>query len=251
MHLAPPPAAAPAPVVVATPAPVTISAPAPTPAPVVSYRSGHADKSEGLSLSVDRTRQEILLRLSFISAGILGAGFLVLLAFSYLFGKQSSIPSRPVLTRDTTTDMRNRPPQSGVLNLATSRTEVRGGDVLSPGAARTQTPQQPPTFSVDDPKRQAGLYYVVIQSYPQEEMANKAREMLIADGVPCTIEHNMPVPWSSKWYCLVGTRGFSTTTRSQEYAGYLKRIDTISRAHAVKGSFQEFRPVAHLWGKTR
>jgi hypothetical protein len=167
-----------------------------------------------------------------------------LVAGAYLAGQRWS-QIRPVLTATTTEQLRALPRQPGVL-------QVRPGDAReNPQAESPSTPlptggQQQPAQSR---KRAAGLNYIIIQSYPdkEKEMATAAMNLLIQNGIDCTIEQGL-AGWKPNWYMVVGLAGFkSPITTSPEYDAYINLVRKVSDKHADRKSFKAFDPQPVKW----
>ena len=102
---------------------------------------------------------------------------------------------------------------------------------------------------VDDPRRQVDLNYVVIQSYPNEAMANEARELLKRSNVGTTVERGLR-GWGPTWYSVVSTKGFAQRS-SPECRAYMDQIKAISNQHMKQRSFKAFEPTLYKWGAER
>ncbi|HEX2973779.1 MAG TPA: hypothetical protein VHP11_15715 [Tepidisphaeraceae bacterium] len=95
--------------------------------------------------------------------------------------------------------------------------------------------------------RKAGLNYIIVQSYPEAEMANEAVKVLSENGIDSTVERNLQ-GWSKDWHIVVGLEGFDRISNSARYDAYVKKIRDISEKYAKKSSFKAFAPTAIKWG---
>lgn len=236
-----------------------VSPPAATPveAPVIrsapAVQSGQSGRAEGVSVAVDPSRHEVSLRFSYVSAAICAVAVVVLLGLAYLFGRQSLGSPRPVLAQEPVRELRNKAAAPQVLKLSQSETPGGGDETrVAPPATRGTTPRfnepaPPNNFVVDDPRRQAGLNYVVIQSYPSQQMADEVVQLLARNGVSATVERGLK-GWSRSWYMVVGTRGFARISAA-EYKAYITQLKTISDKNLHQRSFKAFMPQAYKWGQ--
>jgi len=269
-HLAPavmiaPPPPLPTPVI-----PVAVAAPAPRVERVAPRRErtsrdngGGGDRCEGITVSVDAGRREIALRLSYVSAGICVTAVVVLLGLSYLFGTQRSGGTRTVISKDTTAAIKAGPVVPSLLARSTtpagvgrdaagSGTAARAPVGNAGGAARpaggTSDARTPAPAGVDGVKRTANLNYLVVQSYPNKEMAEEAVEVLRKEGIGATVEKGLR-GWAPRWFTVVGTKGFARTRDVPEYQEYVKKVVAIStKRHAQQKSFTAFMPLPYQWG---
>jgi hypothetical protein len=244
-------------------APIAAPVVAPPVAPPVAAASAAlgsatADRAEGIAFSIDRARREISIRMSYWSTAVCVLAVFVLGGVCYLLGRQSGGVSRPVLASETVSEIRARPPQANV--LSPSRSEVPGGGerasadsgvAPAPEGARQTAPvgpaTQPATFTIDDPRRQGGLNYIVVQSYPTKEMADEIVNLLKRNSISATVERGLK-GWGPQWYCVVGTKGFARIS-SQEFRDGVAQIKAISSANLSRRSFKAFEPLAYKWGQ--
>jgi hypothetical protein len=100
-----------------------------------------------------------------------------------------------------------------------------------------------------DVKRQVGLNYVIVQSYPNEEDANKARDALNQAGILCTVERGIP-GWKSTWYMVVGINGYDKI-RTKEFEQYIESINAVSAKFGGNSKFKKFEPQPKKWEGTK
>ena len=112
----------------------------------------------------------------------------------------------PALANTSTAQLRKNPPTPGVIHVQRRAAGAPAPETIVPqetetgarttGAVSTGTrapqqsfnePRPPTTFFTDDPHRQSGLIYVIMQSYPDKETAEKAADFLTRIGIPCTV----------------------------------------------------------------
>jgi hypothetical protein len=225
-------------------------------------------RTQPVAVSVDSDRQQINLRLSYTSALIGGFGVFIALGLAVLIGKGLSHGPSPAIANTSTQQLKQRAATPGVLNVPRRGTTGRNYDVTEDPTVRTsgsastgtRNPQQsfndprpPATFFTDDAHRSSGLNYAIIQSYPDKATAEKTAEFLTKNGIPCTVEKdlpNWPLPWRDGCV-VVGIRGFGKMSRNPELEAYKKAITDVSakftngRTHA-----SGFTATMYLWRKS-
>jgi hypothetical protein len=230
-------------------------------------------RAQPVAVSVDPDRQLISLRMSYTSALIGGFGVFIALAVAVLIGKGLTRGPSPAIASTSTQQLKQRPPTPGVMNVPRrseqvsigtndavegSAPRVAGGSTVSTGTRNPQQsfndPRPPATFFTDDAHRQSGLNYAIIQSYPDKEMADKAAEFLTKNGIPCTVEKNLP-GWSgnSASVCfVVGIRGFAKISNNPALDAYKKSIiDVGARYSSGRARFTGFGTVSmYQWRKS-
>jgi hypothetical protein len=183
---------------------------------------------------------ELHLRMTRTTAFMAVMGVLALLVAAYLAGQRSVADPRPALAPSTGPELLQGQPNPAVV--------VVGRPV---DAGFPDTPEAGDSRAGRPPARIVGLNYVVIQSYPEQElaMAEEAVKYLQTNGLDATIEKNLP-RWSrANWYTVVGTVGFERIS-SPEYQAYVRKVQDISNRYAKPGSFKAFEPKPYSWGRT-
>ena len=89
------------------------------------------------------------------------------------------------------------------------------------------------------------MQYVLIQSYPDPEDANDARDALLKAGIDCTVEKG--TPWARLWSSVIGTRRFDHTHNNPEFDAYVKSIRDVSNSFAPASKFHRFEPQVVGW----
>jgi len=230
--------------------------------------SAPAPRVQPVAVSVDPDKQQISLRLSYTSALIGGFSLFIALGLAVLIGKSLSKGPSTAIANTSTTTLKQRPPTPGVLNVP-RRNDVLGSNDTAEGygarpANSTSTgtrapqptfndPRPPATFFTDDPHRSVGLNYMIIQSYPNKETAEKAADFLTKHGITCTVEKNLPnwrLPWNDGCV-VVGIRGFAKVTNNPSLDAYKKSImDVSGKFTSNRAGFAAFAPTPYLWKKS-
>ena len=115
----------------------------------------------------------------------------------------------------------------------------------------------PAPLIVHDIKRQVGLNYVVVQSYPSEKDATEARDLLLKNGIACTIEKPpSALRLPDTWFSVVGTSGFEKIS-TREWENYVTSIAAVSSKFEATGKssgtskFKKFQPLGVKWRETK
>ncbi|HSI35218.1 MAG: hypothetical protein ACAI43_19405 [Phycisphaerae bacterium] len=219
-----------------------------------------------VSVRLDPERQQINLRLSYTSAMIGGFGLVVVIGVAVLIGKGLSRGPTPAIAGPTTPQLRQGPANPNVLNVPARRPETPTGAGVKASVAGTGTPAgtrgtppargsepaPPTTFFTDDPRRTNGLNYVIIQSYPDRDTADKAAEFLTKHGIACTVEKGLPA-WPLPWpegVTVVGIRGFTRITGNADADAYIASINAASQKFAGNRGIKAFQPLFYKWRKS-
>ena len=220
-----------------------------------------AGRPRALHVMTNSSAKQLTLQVSYTSAIISTFTVVVLIVCAYLLGRHAGPGSRPVIAALSTEEMRQLPPQPSVLEvepgnrtrayLPISPTTGAVEATLGPAASRNLRPQTfndpkpPATLVVQDSKRSIGLNYVIVQSYPDEAEASGARDLLVQNGILCTVETGLP--YAPKWHSVVGITGFDKIKNSREYDAYIKAIDDVGKKFAGNSKFKKFEPKAYKW----
>jgi hypothetical protein len=185
---------------------------------------------------------------SIVAFGVLFVGGLLI-----MIGHHLTRTATPLLADVTTEELRKGPAHREVLELpqrgnvgpslmvSEPKPTARQAAAIETQASSTGTPQP-------EGKRYMNFNYVMIQSYPEEEieMAEKAAAFLNSHGVACTVEKGV------KGFLKVSVVGLDGFTRisSPEFKSYVEHIKTLS-AEFTRGthSFKGFDPRAKKWDK--
>jgi hypothetical protein len=247
----------------------------PTTVAVARPRRGAA-----FQFTIDRDRQELYLRVRYTAAIVAGFALVVVIALAYLGGRHMARGPSATLASQSSEEIAAGPIEKGVLDVGTRSGASTfaassnpglgvGGISAQPAPLRTndaslvpnpnnapprQTgpstpaapPKQPPA-DFENGRRIVGKQYVVIQSYAgdQQKLAEEARDFLIRNGVPCTVEKGV-AGWPPAWHTVVGTQGFDRASGPQ-YEAYREKVIGIGRDFAGKSAWKQFDPRAIRW----
>jgi len=212
--------------------------------PSLSSSPSPSESMRRPGISFDPDHQTIPLKLTDTTAAITAVALVVVLCLVYLVGR--SLRSGPAVANASPSieETLNQPPQPQVLDVP--RTTDAPSDNPAP-AGQPPAPTPPSSVVVQDGKRQNGLNYVVVQSYPDEKTATEVRNLLVQNNIGATIEKGLR-GLNPNWYIVVGTDGFARIS-SQEYQAYIRRLQNISAKYAQKGSFKSFEPMGYRWDR--
>jgi len=226
-----------------------------------SPRRSDSNWSSAVHLDFDRVAKEVTLRLRYTTAIVSLFAMCALIGLAYVIGGHLSHEPLTVASDAHSTTIQQllkQPPQVGVIVLNRPKPPRPAAvDVPTPvpvetpvanvdNSAPTATVSLVPSGAETRLPRTIGLNYAIVQTYPPEEQqtAEAARDFLISNGIPCTLETTDYVR-NPRWLCLVGTAGF-TKISSQDYKAY---VDSIVRLGQMFPSshFDRFKPAAYKW----
>jgi hypothetical protein len=268
--------------VVEEPVAVPAAAEQPAPEPVAveikpERPSPRAYNDRDPAISLDSAAGDIRFRLSYAGLVAIGFIFVLLLAIAFIAGRQMSSQSA---FEDSGTDSgigatgssgpATAPTSGLMIGLAPANTPANTpvtedampvrADVLSvpsrgnkPAAvskvntSAVNTSAIPATSAPPLPikaTRDIGMVYVVVQSYAEQELAQKACDFMNHAGIPCSLVQG-PAHWApGDWYSVVGLQPF--TKHDPSLADYERAV----RALGVKFTthpIDQFQPAAYTW----
>lgn len=195
------------------------------------------------AIHIDRDQHIVHFRMSLASAIISLFAIVVLIIIGFLVGQHFGRKSAP-MTAITTEDLLKSEPNPQVMDVSPPpERPVQPTDNAAPQPARAERNEK----SAENMQRQAGLNYVIMQSYPpdMESSAVEAEKVLRARGIPCTVE---PAPSRLRlgrgWVSVVGTTGFSSISGS-EYKNYIRTAESANSS--LTGKFKKLTPLAYKW----
>jgi hypothetical protein len=260
--------AAPAETAATAPAQAPLAAPAAASAPAQPAAAGPIQTPARRPLSTlsrplnsdretDRGWNRITLRFTYANCAIILCAVAVIVGSAFVIGRHLS--RGPAQANAGSIDqLRHAKPNPEVLKVGESPANTANSKPVSanppvdafangnspPAPVPVPTPSQ--AASATPGKRIVGMQYVVVQSYPKEADAQAAADLLIKNGIPCTVERNL-AGWGPSWFCVVGATGFDHTRNNPEYAKYLQSISGVSEKFAGKIKFKQFDPMAYTW----
>jgi hypothetical protein len=217
-----------------------------------------------VDVTLNADRQEISFKLTYTSAAVGAFALVVVLSLAYIIGRKVNAgPSSAVAATVSTSDLRKRPAQTGVLDLAKARSKGDGVTSIAPdgdesaniveptNTGRAPSPPTPVKAAPAAPfngKRLINQNYVIIQGFPAEEkaLAEEAVAKLMDARIGATIERGIG-GYPSTWYIVVGTIPFERTKNNSVYDAYIESIMKVSAQYAGKSQFKKFAPYAKKW----
>ncbi len=195
-------------------------------------------------MQVDRSRQVIRFSLTYTSAGVAAFALLVALSLAYYLGRSAASGPRLAATSVTTEQLRNGPSNPSVLDVGSGAAPVTVANQAVPARNPTPVPPPPPA-AANKGQRIVGMNYVIVQSYPKEEDAREAAEILQQHGIPVSVVKG--TAFAPRWYSVVGMKPFDHLSNNPEYAAYVKQIKQISDKFAGNSRFKKFEPRPYKW----
>lgn len=245
------------------------TAQAPLPATYGEYATGTFDDVETTdeigappierpSLAVNTKKKVFNLQFTYGTAVVAGFGVVVLALLAFIIG---SALTRGPKSADAGVDidqLRSGPAFPEVLQVSNTETTTPKRESASladaprprpvqtqAGVVKQNTPVKPPIIPTNV-KRIIGMQYILVQSYPDEEDATDAMNLLLKNGVQCTVEKNIP-GWGSSWYCVLTTIGFERTKSNPDFDQQVKAIRDIGAQFGDSSKFKKFEPRAIGW----
>lgn len=222
-----------------------------------SAASAPAPRHQGIDLRLDSESQRISFHFTYTSALVTAFTVLVVVGLAYIIGRHVAAGPSLAVAGPSTEQIRRGPVREGVLDVKPAQNS--GGATRSTPAptpieneeALTAVPPAPhpaPTATEPAAQRVIGRNYVIVQGYPDEKDALAARDLLNSNGVPCTVEKDLP-GWAitKNWYIVVGLTGFDRPRNNPEYDAYEKKIRELSNQFARNSKFKKFEPHAYRW----
>ena len=219
-----------------------------------------------VDVKLDADRQQISFKLTYTSAAVGAFALVVVLSLAYIIGRKVNAgPASAVAATVSTSDLRKRPAQSGVLEVAKGQQSNRSGgvarlvpdgdesaNIIDPAPTnRAPTPPAPVSAAPVAPfngKRLINQNYVIIQGFPAEEktLAEEAVAKLKEARIGATVERGIG-GYPSTWFIVVGTIPFERTKNNPVYDAYIESIMKVSAQYAGKSQFKKFAPYAKKW----
>jgi hypothetical protein len=95
-----------------------------------------------------------------------------------------------------------------------------------------------------NPVREVGTTYLVIQSYDEKQLAQKACDFLNRSGVKCSLVQGLK-DWAPRdWYCVVGLEPF--TANDPNLNGYERKVTALGLKFSNK-QLNQFEPKPYVW----
>gem|GEM_PF-3288783 len=187
--------------------------------------------------------------LSYPTMFIAAAAFLMLLTVAFLAGRKGA--PRLALTGPTLEQLQQSKPSPEVMNLKNTRAEttLSGGEGKSAKSAevapRNEPVRQQPAAQplTPDRRRIVGRNYIIAQSYPDPDNAEKAAALMQKNNIPVSVEQLDAAPG---WYCVVTQVGFDRVSSPdcERYQKLIKDLSPQARSAKLK-SFDE--PYLYKW----
>jgi len=140
------------------------------------------------------------------SGGIVLAAVIVVLGTGWIYTHRAHHAT-------TTQLLLQGPTHPEVLEVAAAKPPAANAQLATPAAA------------VEPPAREVNLYYLLIHLYDTNAAASRVRDYLIAHGIPCTVEQNIPGV-DSHFFALVGLTPFGRAG-SADYTAYTQDVKNL------------------------
>jgi len=187
---------------------------------------------------INSAAREFQFRLSY--GGLIAIGFILVMALAIAFIAGTRASS---LASSNSDDGSSAPKQSTTADTAGMTAAVgptEPVEAANPQPVKPEVlsiPQHPARPAVVDPRtpvpaplpikntRDIGMMYVVVQSYPEHDLAQRACDYMNQAGIPCTLVQG-PAGWAlNDWYSVIGLQPFNK--HDPALAGYERAVRAI------------------------
>jgi hypothetical protein len=178
-----------------------------------------------------------------------GAAIAAIFITLMLLARHFVHPSPP--TPNLAQALRNGPAHPNVLNVgadsSASTPDASAEIELDERQASDHQPaDQAAVSNLAQPgQRIVNMNYVLMQSYFEEKTAEEARDYLVKNGVPCTIERGVK-GWRPDFYQVIGLQGFVRAS-SAECRAYMHNVENLGETFSPKSKYKRFQPEAIKW----
>jgi hypothetical protein len=241
--------------------PTTSPIPEPTPEPMAAEIKPERSRSRedrDPAMRIDSAAGDIRFRLSYAGVAAIAFIFTIALAIAYLAGKRTVPDSEDASPAPKTTAAASSPasatnglmvavgPSDGQSAPASPADSVHS-DVLSvpPRPPRATDPGKSASAALPiKTTREIGMMYVVVQSYAEQELAQKACDFMNRAGVPCTLVQG-PANWAPRdWYSVVGLQPFAR--HDPAMAEYERAVKALGMKFTSR-TIDQFQPQGYTW----
>jgi hypothetical protein len=199
-----------------------------------------------LDIHLDRTRRQIMLRVSYRSAAVAACAGMLGILLAYIVGSHMSRGPARAMADPSTDSLRAGPAHPEVLNSVAPPTPDDPIRASGPTTAPSGDAQPAPYSFIDNP-RVIGRHYVVVQMYTDRKTAEDAAAMLTTNNVPCTVETGFVGVATANWFCVVGQTGFDKVKGNAAYDHYEKQILQLSTQIPAGAKPRKLDPKAYAW----
>ncbi len=197
------------------------------------------------AVSLDRAAGEVRVRLSYAGAILAAMILLLVLVIAYLAGTTRSGTAAEATAVDPPAAADPRPAAASGMMAAVSTDRPAAAPEPPPAAPATAaTPE--PAAPVQPAARQVGLMYVVMQSYPDRDMARQACDFLNHAGVPCDVVLSPSGVALREWYSVVGLQSFPRSAHGPAMQAYLKQLTALGPKFSGT-AYNQFQPQPYTW----
>jgi hypothetical protein len=201
----------------------------------------------------DRDRQEITINMRYTTAIVSAFAILVAVGLAYTVGRRIAtgptlayaslstdqllhIPADPSAMDVRQQTSSPTPAPAGVSHFA-PLSAAGDGTAIAPAPVASRT-----SMEINQP-RSVGLNYIIVQSYNTEKLADEARDFLIKNNVPCTVEK------ISNFFTVISSTGYSHI-HSPEFENAIRNITALGEQFGGKTKFKRFDPYGYKWKAT-
>ena len=200
-------------------------------------------------VAVDPIEREVRFKLSYGGAAAAACVLVRILVLAYLAGSRSEPAEQSITIKPNSSAAANsRDNGTGLLAAVVAEPAGSPVAVIAPPVSTVVAPKATAVVPTNEaPQRQVGMHYVIVQSYPDEKVAQKAADFLNKANIACTVVPGLPGWASPSWYTVVGLKPFDHIQHNQDLEDYKQAIEDAGNKFAGKSLFNRFQPTEYKW----
>jgi hypothetical protein len=212
------------------------------------------------AVRLDSAGGDIRFRLSYAAVIAVGFIFVIALAIAFIAGQRSA-SSQTAFDDDSGAGGKAIPTTLPTDGMTMAVGPVSSTDALEKSPTRPDVltlPQHPPKPAVTvslDPQphpllpinkktRTIGMIYVIVQSYAEKDLAQKACDFMNSQGVDCTVVQG-PSHWAlPDWYSVISLQPFNK--RDAQLPEFEKQVRALG-VRFTSHVYDQFQPQGYTW----
>jgi hypothetical protein len=240
----------------------TFDSPAEEPQMPVEHKPSRKPPGKDAMVAIDRVTGDVKFHLSY--GGMIAIGFILLMALAIAFIAGTRTPNNSSAESDpgdakplhsnsaTATELTTTGMAMAVVPAKSADADRHVSPEVMEVSPRTPKPSPQAAVTPTAPTaplrvsatRDIGMIYVVIQSYDDQELAQKACDFVNHAGVPCTLVQGLS-GWAMRdWYSVVGLQPFKKHDPALDE--YEKSITALGLKFSNK-IYNQFQPQGYTW----
>jgi len=237
--------------------PAAVDEPSWTESPEPEIKPARQHEPRESAIKLDSTAHEIKFNLSYGGLAAIVFFLIIALVFAFVVGTRSNTQA---LLDNSSSDMGGAPstnPTSGMMAAMEPAAKTSPPATIHPDVLqvlpRSQRPAPTPSAVAPAPTlpikstRDIGMIYVVVQSYAEQELAQRACDFMNKSGIPCSLVQG-PDGWAPRdWYSVIGLQPFAK--HDPALPEYERSIKAAGIRFTTK-IMDQFQPQGYTWRDT-